>query len=334
VKEEAALQKVLKVLEENPHRYPPTLEGVESALRDFALEVAVDRKAFAEKALHEAHRRTMEALDALWGALGLPPRPPEVEKVLREGGSLELHHSWIEGEVFFWLVDKAGGHASFTLTVSGYQPSGDFRFKARTGWLEVKTAPGLFAKREGVFLRTIPDGVETALKEVRGLRPLFVSLGLLGLEGALSAFTKLKDEGVRMEGEYLLAKRGDHAVLRRGLLLGEAFLDANLFFGEEVRFSFPQGAEAVLKGKVSERWISLDEAKIQLGEEVVRLDRARVSAGNLLDEDPITPLIHRGLRWEMMMRGENLSPRMRALVEALSRHEVSFRGLANFSPSL
>ena len=333
MEQEATLQKVLKVLEENPHRYPPTLEGVESALLDFASEVVVDPKAFAEKALHEAHRRTMEALDALWGALGLPPRPPEVEKVLREGGSLELRPSWGEGEAFLWLVDKAGGNASFTLAISGYQPSDDFHFKARTGWLEVKTVPGLFAKREGVFLHTNPEGVETALEEVRGLRPLFASLGLSDLDGALDALAKLKDEEVRMEGEYLLAKRGDLVVLRRGLLLGDPHLDATLLLGKEVRLSFPQEVEVVLKGKVSERWINLDEVRIQLGEEVVHLDRARTSAGNLLDEDPVSPLIHRGLTWEIAMRADSLSPRMRTLIEALSQHEAPFQGLTGPSPS-
>jgi hypothetical protein len=333
VREETALQKVLKVLEENPHRYPSTLEGVESALRDLAPRLAVDPKAFAEKALDEAHRRTIEALDALWGALGLPSRPPEVEKVLREGGSLEVRRSWAEGEAFLWLVDKAGGNASFALAISGYQPLDDFYFKARTGWLEVKTTPGLFAKREGVFLHTNPDGVEIALGEVRGLRPLFTSLGLLDLDGALDALAKLRDGEVRMEGEYLLAKRGDRAVLRRGLLTGEPLLDADLLLGEEVRLFSPQGIEVVLKGNVSERWISLDEVRIQLGEEVVYLDRARVSAGNLLDEDPISPLIYRGLAWEMVMREDDISPRMRAFIEALSQRKALSQSSANLFPS-
>ncbi len=319
-------------MEENPHRYPPTSEGVASALRDLALEVEGDPKAFAEKTLHEAHRRTVEALDALWGALGLPPRPPEVEKVLREEGFLELRPSWTEGEVFLWLADKTGGNASFTLAVSGYQPSEGFYFKARTGWLEVKTAPGLFARREGVFLHAGPGGVETALEEVRGLRPLFASLGLSDLEGALETLAKLEGEEVRMEGEYLLAKRRDSVILRRGLLLGEPHLDAALLFGEEVRLFSPQGIEVVLKGKVSERWISLDEARVQVGEEVVRLDRVRASAGNLLDEDPVFPLIRRGLMWKVAMQGDDISPRMRALIETLSRHGVPSKGLVD--PSL
>jgi hypothetical protein len=333
VREETALRKVLKALEENPHRYPPTSEGVASALRDLALEVVVDPKAFAEKTLHEAYKRTVEALDALWEALGLPPRPPEVEKVLREGGSLELRPSWTEGEAFLWLVDKAGGNASFTLTASGHQPSEGFYFKAQAGWLEVKTAPGLFARREGVFLHASPEGVETALEEVRGLRPLFASLGLSDLQGALEALAKLEDEEVRMEGDYLLVKRRDCAVLRRGLLLGEPHLDAALLLGEEVRLSSPQGIEVVLRGKVSERWISLDEVRVQLGEEMVRLDRVRASTGNLLDEDPVSPLIRRGLMWEVVMRGDEISPRMRALIEALIRHEAPSKGLVNLSPS-
>jgi len=333
VREETVLQKVLKALEENLHRYPPTSEGVASALRDLALEVEGDPKAFAEKTLHEAHRRTVEALDALWGALRLPPRPPEVEKVLREGGFLELRPSWTEGEVFLWLADKAGGNTSFTLAISGYRPSDGFYFKARTGWLEVKTAPGLFAKREGVFLHASPGEVETALEEVRGLRPLFTSLGLSGLDGALDALTKLKDEEVRMEGEYLLAKRGDRAVLRRGLLLGEPSLDANLLLGDEVRLSLPQGVEVVLKGKVFDCWINLDEVRIQLGEEVVRLDRARASAGNLLDGDPVSPLIRRGLVWEVVMRRDDMSPRMRTLIEALTQRKTLSQSFGAPSPS-
>ncbi len=332
MREETALQKVLKALEENPHRYPPTSEGVVSALRDLALEVAVDPKAFAEKTLHEAHRRTVEALDALWEALGLPPRPPEVEKVLREGGFLELRPSWSEGEAFLWLVDKAGGNASFTLVVSGHQPSEGFYFKARAGWLEVKTAPGLFARREGVFLHTSPEGVETALEEVRGLRPLFASLGLSDLQGALETLAKLEDEEVRMEGDYLLAKRRDCAVLRRGLLLGEPHLDAALLLGEEVRLSSPQGIEVVLRGKVSERWISLDEVRVQLGEEVVRLDRVRASTGNLLDEDPISSLIRRGLVWEVVMRRDDMSPRMRTLIEALTQRKALSQSFGDPSP--
>ena len=323
--EKVILEKVLHAIEENVH-YLPTPQGVRAAINDLRLGVEGDLKEFTEKVLEEARRRTREVLEGLWKTLGLASPPPGVEEALHEGGWVELWHPDVRrnassGREWGLLRLEGGGDIEVPPLPSSFK--GFFAFRARSGRVEVRVSPWLFARRERAYLRTFdPEEAERVLEGLGLLRPLFGAMGLSDLEEALDVLLrKLKDGEARMQGRYLLAREGRFRALRRGSLLGDPALDKAFLKGERVLLSYPQGMEIALQGTFPGHEIGLEEIEIRW-EGVTALFRKELGgAWNALDERPLASLIRRALRWG----GENakhfLPPRMSALIEELKESE-------------
>ncbi len=325
--EKALLEKVLQAIEENLY-YPPTPQGVRAAVNDLRLEVRVeeDLEEFAERVLEEARRRTREALEGLWRTLGVPSPPPGVEKTLHEGGWVELWHPDVRR-------DPASGRERGLLRLEGggeievppLPPSfkGFFAFRARSGRVEVRVSPWLFARRGRAYLRTFdPQEAERVLEGVGLLRPLFEAMDLRDLEEALDVLLRgLEDGEARTHGQYFLAREGRFRALRRGSLLGSPPLDKAFLLGGRVVLSYPQGVEVALRGTFPGHEIGLEEMELRWGGETALFKKELGGSWNALDERPLASLVRRALRWGQRTAESELSPRMNALIEELRESE-------------
>jgi hypothetical protein len=259
-----AIGKLLEVLEEDPPSCGLSRKKVERlAQRLFPEE---SPRTLAQRTLEEARTWTMEVLEAFWKDLGIAtPTCPrsglgqlalEIERTLRKGWRVRAKgsqfHEGLESVVFYL---STGNECAFhhhplahPLPLSGRKLSTSFYLTAQAGRVEVYTAGGLVARKERAFLlaRSLEE-VQEALNEVRRLPSLFAALGLSDLGEALEALSALERGEVRVEGSYLLMRRGERRVLRHGRLFGDPHLDA-LFFQEKwVKLSFPQGLEVSLR---------------------------------------------------------------------------------------
>jgi hypothetical protein len=322
---ELAIEKVLQAIEENIH-YLPTPQGVRAAINDLRLKVEGGLDEFTERVLEEAQRSTREVLEGLWKTLGVPSTPPGVEKTLHEGGWVELWHPDVRRNATSerergLLRLEGGGEIEVPPLPSSFK--GFFALRARSGRIEVKVSPWLFARRGKAYLRTFdPEEAEKVLEGVGFLRPLFEAMDLSDLEEALDVvLRKIEDGEARMEGQYFLAREGRFRALRRGSLLGSPALDKAFLKGERVALLYPQDVEVALQGSFPSHEMGLEEMEIRWGGEAVRLRKELVGDWNALDERPLAALIRRGLRWGQKNAGQLLSPKMNALIEELGESE-------------
>jgi hypothetical protein len=320
--EKSAIEKVLQALEENVY-YLPTPPGVRAAISDLRLKVEGDLEDFTQRVLEEARRSTREVLEGLWKTLGVSSPPPGVEKTLHEGGWVELWHPDVRRNATRergLLRLEGGGEIEVPPLPSSLK--GFFAFRARTGRIEVKLSPWLFARRGRAYLRTFdPEEAEKVLEGVGLLRPLFEAMDLPDLEEALDTLRKLEDGEARMEGRYFLAKEGRFRALRRGGLLGSPALDKAFLKGERVVLPYPQGVEIALQGSFPSHEIGLEEMEIRWEGETARFRKELGGMWNALDERPLASLIRRALRWGQKTATHQLSPKMDALIEELGESE-------------
>ncbi len=268
----------------------------------------------------EALRRAMEVLEGLWEALEISEPPPiEVAEALVERGrGVVVRPSLTEDGV---VVD--GDTLSLYLrfptrlfTFPRVRLVGDAR-----GNVEVEVEK-IFARRGKVFctafhVSEVPKRVEVA----RTFRPLFEVLGLGDLGDALEALLGLEDDEARMEGEYLLVRRG-YFLLKRGSLLGNFALDKAFFTLEEVRLPFPGGVELSLRGGGFDRGlVHLAELKVRWeGEEVRFVGERNVKwvGARANGRDPIGELVRKQVGRDLEVLDPPPSSRMRALLEVLA----------------
>ncbi len=315
------LRRLLAALEEN--RYPPTPEGVRGMVLDLA--PGENAETLAEKVLEEARGRTRKALEGVWKAFALPSPPPGVEKALLEGGHITV---WYSGErsrpeLHVWPQ----GEDKVCLPLTQRVPCRELLLNSRAGWVEVEVTPGLFATTGRAFLQVrSPDEVEEVLEVVKALRPLFASLDLEGLEGALPALAGLGEGEARMEGSYVLARVGGSWFLRRGSLLGTPALDAAFLTGQEVKLTFPGGVDLTLRGALSKDQVSLQEGALRFQGEVLRF-RSQGDYCGVLHECPISRLVRVGLWYEVEKPKRSYSPKMQALLEAVREEEDPLEAL-------
>jgi hypothetical protein len=329
--ENTLLEKVLQAIEENVY-YLPTPVGVRAAVNDLRLEVEEDLEEFVERVLEEARRRTREALEGLWRTLGVPSSPPGVEKTLHEGSWVELWHPDVRRNATSerergLLRLEGGGEIEIPPLPSSFK--GFFAFRARSGRVEVKVSPWLFARRGRAYLRTFdPEEAERVLEGVRLLRPLFEAMGLSDLEEALDVLLrKLEDGEARMHGQYFLAREGRFRALRRGSLLGSPSLDKAFLLGGRVVLSYPQGVEVALQGTFPGHEMGLEEMELRWGEETTRFRKELGGSWSALDERPLASLVRRALWWGQRTAKSQLSPKMNALIEELAESEDPLQAL-------
>jgi hypothetical protein len=356
---EEAIGKLLEVLEEDP----PSCDLSRKKVERLALRLFPEKspRTLAQRTLEKARTWTMEVLEAFWKDLGIAtptcPRSSlgqlaqEIERTLRKGWRVRAKASrsrkGLESAVFYLSTGNECAFHRRPLTrsfpLSGRILSTDFHLTAQAGRVEVYTAGGLVARRERAFLlaRSL-ERVEKALTEVRSLPSLFAALGLSDLGEALEALLALQRGKVRVEGPYLLVRRGKRWILRRGGLFADPHLDA-LFFQEKwVKLPLPQGLEVSLKAgkeplshraveralfgavrlpqKEKPRWERMTLLELKLSWEG---ETAHYSKGNIWKSAADKTLLESLLRETLKawLKKPPRSPKMRALIAELAEAE-------------
>jgi hypothetical protein len=163
------------------------------------------------------------------------------------------------------------------------------------------------------------------------LVPFFTAMGFEGPEGrlerALERLSGLKRGEVGLEGEYLLARGPSRLFLLRGSLLGDPLLDAAFLAGERVTLSFPHGLEVSLVGYLANRALVIDELEFRWGEDVVRLAWPKRFHSSVMERDPLGKEIRDLTLLALCDPTRSLSPRMRALFQALANHPEPLKAL-------
>jgi hypothetical protein len=331
IKEREVVEKVLRALDSDRTESRLSLKEVERVVRDLGL-VGDDPKAIAalaREALSKARNRIRETLEGLRESLGISsPLPSRLAKILERGRSLLLvtprnlpGHVQVEAE---W--DEVFLHTPFPVEIwppiaLAGSKGGDVAFNAGIPY-------AVFARRGRVSFY-FPDhqNTERAHKVVQAFRPLFRVLGLDDLEGAFEALTALKDGEARMEGAYVLARRGDRWALRRGSLFGNPLLDKAFLLGEEdLVFSYPEGLSIAFTTDPVGYKVRIKAIKVWWGEEVASyypsLYRGPAPEAEVIDEGLPGTLIQMGLReWLGKPMRPKYSPRMEVLLRELSESQ-------------
>lgn len=316
-----AVEKVLRALHKDPRRYRPNRKRVERVARAVAPEE--DPEALAEEALKEVRERVEEAVDGLWRSLGTSsPPPPEVGETLEMGGQVEVRClGELPGHA---LVDLEGKRESIRLPFT-LRFEGSVALKGSKGGnvaLAVDAPFHLLARKGAVSLHARgPAEVEEARRLTRAFRPLFETMGLSDLEGALATLATLKDGEARHEGSYVLARKEKLFALRRGSLLGSPPLDGAFLLGEGVVLTYAEGLEIALKTQPAGALMWLSEVEVRWGEATARY-RGWSPGMEIVDDEVAGVLVRETLKTWLMESSRNWkSPQTRVLVEELTRSD-------------
>jgi len=333
------VQRVIESLEED--LLPFTPDQVSRVFWERGLRG--DPETISGEVLEEGVRRTMEVVRGLKETLGKLPYPESaLEEQLRRGGWLTVS-LWSTRPNLRGLagrVELGNKNIESKENPHFFVEDKDDRFphslylSAEPGLPRV-SLPNLVATRERAFFRDHGRKLEGTLNHLRTLRPLFASLGLSDLEGAVEALANLKDGEARMERDYVLARDGNVYALRKGGILGDPQLDGAILLEGEVELSFPGGVEIAIRSRWRLGDATLDWVRIRFREESVLLD-GRISRISPLRRDPLTPELQAVLteKLESLEQKGALSPKMLAFLRAIAEHEEPFRVLAEgrFSP--
>jgi hypothetical protein len=331
-----ATEAIIEVLEDNLLPFTPN----EVAIAAQELGIGGNIKVLSREVLEEGVRRAMEAVRGLRETFGELPYPEStLEEHLRAGGgvAVEFSESGLPSYRLVWGGGQRRGigykkgylllmGGEFSVPTREGEFCGNFYFNAWPGVPRVHLGK-LHATRGRVFFREGEGGLEKALKNVRALGPLFASLGLSDLEGAMEALAKLKDGEAWTEGPYVLARDGDAYALRRGSVLGDPSLDGAVLLGREVRLSFPGDVEIAFRTRWTPDDAVLDWAHVRLGEEEVFL-HGRSTSVTPIHGNPLVSEMRRALVRELEGREGEFSPRTLAFLKAFARHEDPFGALA------
>ncbi len=296
------------------------------------LGIGGDIKAISHEVLGEGVRRAMEALRGFRETFGGLPYPDSLlEEHFREEGAIAVALSKKEpsmkglaGRVD--LIREAGLRGTELFMAHNDEFSGNFHLTAWPGVPKVYSG-NLYATRGRAFFRERERNLERALKNVRTLRPLFASLGLPDLEGALETLARLKDGEARMEGDYVLARSGEVYALRKGGILGDPRLDGAVLLGKSVKLSFPGDVEVAFRTMWGLDTARLEWAHIRLGEEGILL-HGRTTSITPLHKNPLVSELQGNLVRELEKHQGEFSPRTLAFLRAFARHEDPLRALA------
>jgi hypothetical protein len=311
---------ILGVPEDSPHhRFFVHLPREAQRMGQKLASEGVDLDILTEWVLQEAWRRMEAPLSALWEALGMHPRT-EVEEALRKGYWLRAgcyRSSWRQpGRV---QVEVTGKTATFYHEVSNYWCP-EFSLEAWGGRIEVSTPLGLFLRQNRAFLYAPGfKRVKEALRWAKNLRPFLSALGLEDLEKALLALTKLRNGDIRMEGPYLLARKENLRVLRRGLLLENPALDGAFLTGQGVGLFYPKGLGITFRSEFVGNQIGLRDLKVWWRWESAHIGSVSGWSWNVLEDNFLGELIGHGLAWgRQVLNVEGYPTKLRVLIESLS----------------
>jgi hypothetical protein len=332
MKEREMVEKVLRALDSDRTESRLSLKEVERIVRDLELVPGNDPKTIAvlvKETLSEARKRIREVLEGVRESLGLSsPLPSRLAKILEKGYSLVLvtphnlpGHVQIEAEwdeVFLRAPSPIEIWPPAALVGSR---GGDVAFNAGIPY-------AVFARRgRASFYSPDHENTKRAHEVVKAFRPLFRVFGLEDLEGAFEALTALKDGEARMEGAYVLARRGERWALRRGSVFGNLLLDKAFLLGEEdLVFSYPEGLKIAFSTSPVGHKVQVKALKVQWGEETASYYpsqyRGPAPEAEVIDEELPRTLIQMGLReWLGKPMRPKHSPRMEVLLRELSESE-------------
>jgi hypothetical protein len=311
---------ILGVPEDSPHhRFFVHLPREAQRMGQKLASEGVDLDILTEWVLRGAWRRMEAPLSALWETLGMHPRT-EVEEALRKGYWLRVgcrRSSWRQpGRV---QVEVTGRPATFYHEVPNRWCS-EFSLEAWGGRIEVSTPFGIFVRQNRAFLHVSGlKGVRQALRWAESLRPFLSALDIEDLEGALLALTKLRNGDIRMEGPYLLARRENLRVLRRGLLLENPALDGAFLTGQGVALFYPKGLGITFRGEFVGNQIGLRDLKVWWRWESAHIGSVSGWSWNVLEDNFLGELIWHGLVWGgQVLNVEGYPTKLRALIESLA----------------
>jgi len=334
-------------LEENHNDFYPGV--IKTVIESYGLQVEENLEFFVSRVVLEGTQRTVRATHKLFEALDIPPQP-EVEKLLWGGVNLKVRYSGGERAGFareLTVGSFESGERELRFPFFAPPELADEAFVLRAhygfGLVRLDTRSGLIASNRNALLRTSrPENVERALNTVKALRPFFSAIGLEDLESALQALSSLQEGEARMEGPYVVARMGGVFALRRGLMLGDPYLDGSLLTRGEVAVTFPEDVEIALKASYNDTHLSVrfPQVRIRLGEEEVSFERGFFEA-SIFRKHPVVRALQGGLTaelklWEEGGAGahEDLSPRMLSFLRAFAQHEEPLKALADgrFAP--
>ncbi len=328
-------------LEEDHNDFYPGV--IETVIRNYGLQAEGNLELFVNRVMLEGTQRTVRATHKLFEALGIPPQP-EVEKLLWGGVNLRVYcpggeKATFTRELTVGTFGSGGRELRFPFFAPPELADEAFALRAHYGFglVRLDTKSGLTVSNRNAFLRTAkPQNVEAALNTAKALRPFFSAIGLEGLDDALRTLSALQEGEARTEGPYVVARMGGVFALRKGLMLGDPYLDGSLLAREEVTMAFPEDVEVSLKASYDDQrpTMRLSQVRVRLGEEEVSLEGGFFEA-SIFKRDPVVKALQRGLTAELRFREgrvasayEDLSPRMLAFLSALTEHEDPFRALA------
>jgi len=338
------IEKAIKLLEEEG--YPFTPEEVQRLVQDRKLETAnEDVDTIARAVLEKGHRRTLEVLGGLQEALRVPLLS-RVEKILPKGGwvSIDYRNTSLDSEVVARVQGQDEG-LHFSLPYRPLLRGLELHLGPGTVSLALED-PGLTSwlsvEKGRVFFKADNSGedkgecVRKVLQDAKTLRPLFASMGLSDLEGAVEALSQLDEGESEVEGPYVLARNERAWMLRRGLVFGEPRLDGDLMLEREIALSYPGDVEISFAVRWEYSFMSLSFLYIRWEGEEVLIDTNRsFFLAKSLERDPVTLAIRSGLEKEVeyIERGWSShivdpSPKMLTFLKALSRHDEPLGALA------
>ncbi len=331
------------------NRKVPMREKVRQVVEDYGLDVP-DLDSFAQEVIEEAARRSLKALRGVWASLGTPPTAPEVQEAERKAVEGERVKVWYP---VFWGTGLARPRVEVLGSERVFIPSKLPEFDVRSeGWFEFRIEvycgsveaevkehslsgcrkEGLFIKGETLYLEALSfKELKAIAKGVSYLVPFFAAMGFEGPEGrlerALERLSGLKRGEVGLEGEYLLARGPSRLFMLRGSLLGDPLLDAAFLAGERVSLSFPHGLEVSLVGHLANRALVLDEVEFRWGEDVAHLAWPKRFHSSVMERDPLGKEIRDLALLALHNPTAGLSPKMRALFQALASHPEPLEAL-------
>jgi hypothetical protein len=327
-------------LEENHNDFYPGV--IKTVIQEYGIQVEENLELFVSGVVLEGTLRTVRATHKLFEALGIPPQA-EVEKLLWGGVNLKAHYPGGEktgftGELTVGAFESGDRVLRFPFFVPPELRGEAFTLRAHYGFglVRLDTKSGLVVSNRNAILRTSnPENVETALNTAKALRPFFSAIGLEDLESALQALASLREGEARMEGPYVVARMGGVFALRKGLMLGDPYLDGVLLTKGQVTMAFPGDVEISLEAFYNDTPLTMrfPRVHIRLGEEEVSFVAGFFEA-SIFKKDPVAKAIQRGLAGYMIRKErmappyDDPSPRMLAFLNVLAQHEEPFKALA------
>jgi hypothetical protein len=276
---------------------------------------------FYWKVIAEGKRWQKEALQKLWGTLGISVPPWVYDRLESKNWevvwTVYFQKKTPQIQVGFPSLDP------LVFRLPKPHPSGGFSVSAWPGGMEVGVKALHARKKRAYLMADALTDIGITLTAVRSFAPVFAFLGLADLERALLVLEGLKDGEVRREGAYLLARERGTRVLFRGTLTGDLDLDGALLLGrevtlgtEEIKVRMKVRVEA---GQTGPR-MRIEEGFIEWGEEVSPFAPPYGPEVGLQERDAINRLIRDSLQHFLSATSRLIpppSPPMRGLIEEL-----------------